>query len=187
MSVLVCGLATIQTEPPLPPSPPLGPPRGTYFSRRKARHPLPPSPATTWMSTSSTNIGNWRAGDLWRRIHIRPTHKSPTRQFTNSPTQELLDWQDADDAARRAVILESHASGDLRENRIVFAEPGVAARTEAPAALPHDNGATGHEVAVVGFHAEALRVGIAPIPGTGLPFFVSHCLIPNPQPLAPNP
>src|SRR5258708_18262248 len=55
MSVLECGLATMKTEPPSPPSPPLGPPRGTNFSRRKARQPRPPWPASTWMSTSSTN------------------------------------------------------------------------------------------------------------------------------------
>src|SRR5881296_506484 len=41
--------------PPLPPSPPEGPPRGTYFSRRKATQPLPPSPAFTEILASSTN------------------------------------------------------------------------------------------------------------------------------------
>src|SRR5215472_3992114 len=41
--------------PPLPPSPPDGPPRGTYFSRRKATHPLPPLPAFTKILASSTN------------------------------------------------------------------------------------------------------------------------------------
>src|SRR5271163_4984785 len=51
-------VATIVTSPPRPPSPPLGPPRGTYFSRRKARHPLPPSPAFRVILTSSTNIKN---------------------------------------------------------------------------------------------------------------------------------
>src|SRR2546426_1970576 len=55
MSVLVWGLATMKIDPPWPPSPPLGPPRGTNFSRRNARHPRPPPPAATWMSTSSTN------------------------------------------------------------------------------------------------------------------------------------
>src|SRR6516225_5631677 len=45
------------TSPPRPPSPPLGPPRGTYFSRRKARQPLPPSPAFTRIRTSSMNMG----------------------------------------------------------------------------------------------------------------------------------
>src|SRR5258708_7730364 len=43
--------------PPLPPSPPEGPPRGTYFSRRKATQPLPPSPAFTKILASSTNTG----------------------------------------------------------------------------------------------------------------------------------
>ena len=33
-----------------------GPPRGTYFSRRKARQPLPPSPAFTRILASSINI-----------------------------------------------------------------------------------------------------------------------------------
>src|SRR5579859_730978 len=42
--------------PPLPPSPPLGPPRGTYFSRRNATQPLPPSPAFIEIFASSTNI-----------------------------------------------------------------------------------------------------------------------------------
>src|SRR5471030_1084081 len=55
MRVLVLGLARMNTEPPSPPSPPLGPPRGTNFSRRKAKQPRPPSPASMWMSTSSTN------------------------------------------------------------------------------------------------------------------------------------
>src|SRR5947208_9374339 len=43
-------------SPPLPPSPPEGPPRGTNFSRRKARHPLPPSPALTRILASSMNM-----------------------------------------------------------------------------------------------------------------------------------
>src|SRR6476660_9427875 len=45
----------MNTSPPRPPSPPLGPPRGTNFSRRKARQPLPPSPALTVIMTSSIN------------------------------------------------------------------------------------------------------------------------------------
>src|ERR1019366_9303185 len=55
-SVLACSLHTMTTSPHRPPSPPLGPPRGTYFSRRKARQPLPPSPAFTRILTSSINI-----------------------------------------------------------------------------------------------------------------------------------
>src|SRR5262245_6843718 len=41
-----------------PPSPPSGPPRGSYFSRRKLRQPRPPSPPFTKISTRSTNMGN---------------------------------------------------------------------------------------------------------------------------------
>ena len=52
---VVVRLATMTTSPPRPPSPPLGPPRGTNFSRRKARQPFPPSPAFTEMMTSSMN------------------------------------------------------------------------------------------------------------------------------------
>src|SRR5471030_715347 len=55
-SVLACWLATRITSPPRPPSPPLGPPRGTYFSLRNARQPLPPSPALTRILTSSINM-----------------------------------------------------------------------------------------------------------------------------------
>src|SRR5208283_5479901 len=42
-------------SPPWPPSPPEGPPRGTYFSLRNATQPLPPSPAFTIIFASSTN------------------------------------------------------------------------------------------------------------------------------------
>src|SRR5262245_60943309 len=41
-------------SPPLPPSPPAGPPRGMNFSRRNAEQPSPPSPALTDTRTSST-------------------------------------------------------------------------------------------------------------------------------------
>src|SRR5258708_19827585 len=44
--------------PPWPPSPAEGPPRGTYFSRRNAMQPLPPSPPFTNILASSTNTGN---------------------------------------------------------------------------------------------------------------------------------
>src|SRR3981081_1211562 len=43
-------------SPPLPPSPPEGPPRGTNFSRRNAMQPLPPPPAITRILASSMNM-----------------------------------------------------------------------------------------------------------------------------------
>jgi len=41
---------------PLPPSPPSGPPRGTFFSRRKLTAPSPPLPEWISMHASSTNF-----------------------------------------------------------------------------------------------------------------------------------
>src|SRR5579864_6052493 len=54
--VLWRSLDSMTTSPPLPPSPPEGPPRGTNFSRRKAMQPLPPSPALTLIFASSINM-----------------------------------------------------------------------------------------------------------------------------------
>src|SRR5256885_12175528 len=48
--------ATDETRQPLPPAPPSGPPRGTFFSRRKLTMPSPPLPAWTSMRASSTNF-----------------------------------------------------------------------------------------------------------------------------------
>src|SRR5258706_8128763 len=48
------GSAWRTTSPPLPPSPPAGPPCGAYFSRRNATHPFPPCPATMRISQLST-------------------------------------------------------------------------------------------------------------------------------------
>src|SRR5207248_2801807 len=173
MSVLVCGLATMKIDPPWPPSPPLGPPRGTNFSRRNARQPRPPWPAATWMSTSSTNItigelANWRAGES-RDGSIRRLSDCAIHQLYG-----LLDWLDADDAAVRAVVLELHAAGDLREDRVVFAEAGVQPRAESPPALTHDDGAAGDEIAVVRLHTQPLRVGVAAVARAALTFLMSH-------------
>src|SRR5579862_3809806 len=55
-SVLWRSLDSMTMSPPLPPSPPEGPPRGTHFSRRKAMQPLPPSPALTLIFASSINM-----------------------------------------------------------------------------------------------------------------------------------
>src|SRR5580700_1648886 len=50
-------------SPPLPPSPPEGPPRGTYFSLRKATQPSPPSPALMEIFASSANTSHL----IWNR------------------------------------------------------------------------------------------------------------------------
>src|SRR5262245_48380993 len=55
------------------------------------------------------------------------------------PRHVLLDRLNADDAAVRSVVLELHAPGDLGEDGVVLAEPGIQAGTEPAAALAHDD------------------------------------------------
>src|SRR5213083_989942 len=93
---------------------------------------------------------------------------------TSSTKMRLLQRENADHTAAGAVILEPHASRDPREDRVVFAKPRVQARAETTAALPHDDRAPADHVAVVGFHAQPLRVRVAAVARAALSFFVSH-------------
>ena len=43
------------------------------------------------------------------------------------------------------------------------------------AALPHDDRAAGNQLAPENFHAEPLRIRIAPVFGTAKSFFMCHC------------
>src|SRR5467141_1300116 len=56
MSVLSPSTARTITSPPLPPSPPFGPPNSMNFSRRNDTQPLPPSPERTYTLASSRNF-----------------------------------------------------------------------------------------------------------------------------------
>src|SRR5205085_796101 len=127
--------------------PPLGPPRGTNFSRLNAMAPRPPWPAATWMSTSSTNTTGTRgeAGAL--------------------RTSGALAFQrnDADHPAAGAMILELDRPVDFGEQRVVLAEADVQAGPELAAALPNENRSAGDNVAVVTLDAEALRVAVAAV------------------------
>src|SRR5215470_15598742 len=69
-SVLWRSLDSMITSPPLPPSPPEGPPRGTNFSLRKATQPLPPSPALTRIFASSMNIASLRPQQQYGNAQI---------------------------------------------------------------------------------------------------------------------
>src|SRR5215204_2000336 len=123
-------------EPPLPPSPPSGPPRGMNFSRRKLIAPRPPWPAVTSMSTSSTNMGGcWNGGG--RSVH---EDRAPSRRRGGDVAQPAVDvtngrsrhhacvrepplrfglgdlgGDDADEPSARPVIFELYAAADLRE------------------------------------------------------------------------
>src|SRR5271165_5382455 len=117
--------------PPFPPSPPDGPPRGTYFSRRNATHPFPPSPAFTHILASSTNtvLDSLRIF-LWVLLGpVRPLLSFPGNKKT-APAQlpgplesssflvrglGMLRWRYTDVTSRTALVLELHVPGDQGE------------------------------------------------------------------------
>src|ERR1700690_3378765 len=88
--------------PPRPPSPPLGPPQGSYFSRRKEMQPLPPSPAEAFMMHSSTNMpstlpksafGSNRYLDplpqVRRHVEVAAVKQVPVRSLKMAPALDL--------------------------------------------------------------------------------------------------
>jgi len=75
----------------------------------------------------------------------------------------LFYWQDADSPAACTVVFKSYTPGDLREERVVFAEPDVQARRESAATLPYENRSTRHDVAVMPLDAKALRIAVAAV------------------------
>src|SRR5713101_11170 len=155
-SVLCCSLDSMMTSPPSPPSPPLGPPRGTYFSLRKARQPLPPSPAFTRILTSSMNIE-------------KPNKKMPPACSCRRPVRlrgGLCACLDVDEFAHPSAIPELDHAGDFGEQGIVLAPTDVGARRQFGATLAEDDAAAGYQRAAEDLHAEPLRIGIAPIFGT---------------------
>src|SRR5260221_8026064 len=103
------------------------------------------------------------------------------REFMRTPScrgAALFHRPNADDPPVGAVVLEPHAPGNLREDRVVFSDAGVEAGPEASSPLAHDDRAAADEVAVVGLDAEPLGVGIAAVSRAALSFFVSHCCDP---------
>src|SRR5438067_180954 len=101
-SVLWRSLDSMYTSPPRPPSPPEGPPRGTNFSRRKATHPLPPSPAFTRIRASSMNIRNF-------------VELAETLEFVAKAIGHGLLWVQSDDARFDAAVARYH---DVRRKRV---------------------------------------------------------------------
>jgi hypothetical protein len=94
--------------------------------------------------------------------------------FFYSAATLLFGGYDADELAHPAAIAKFDHARDLRKQRIVFAETDVHTRLNARAALPDNDGSAGHQLSAEGLHAEALRVGIAPIFRTASTFFMRH-------------
>src|SRR5690606_3211716 len=141
--------ATRYTLPPSPPSPPSGPPRGMNFSRRKLTQPLPPLPACTWMSASSTNF-----------IGKRPAGPGPcgTRLKPRSVRYDV-DVR----AALRPLGSEHDATWSGREQSVIAADADVRARMKARAPLANDDVAGEHLLAAKTLHAEPFRLRVAAV------------------------
>src|ERR1051326_2091451 len=146
-SVLCRSLDSMMTSPPLPPSPPDGPPRGTNFSRRKAMQPFPPSPALTLILASSMNMEvSWQypvlSCDYLRSVvsfrsrwslltcsqqkslvpKARPVWSGRLRPRNFRTFDCLLRFERLDhhELAHRAFVHELDASADFGEERVVF-------------------------------------------------------------------
>src|SRR5262249_17651043 len=76
--------------------------------------------------------------------------------------------------ARISASFELHVAVDLREERVVRAEPDVQAWLESGAPLPDQDRAARHELTSEALHAEHLRIGVPAVPGAADAFLVRH-------------
>src|SRR5690349_17438145 len=159
--------------PPRPPSPPSGPPIGTYFARWNDAEPSPPLPARTSMRASSKNFMRCAVAGSSRA----PKRKSPVRRRGSFGSEEplLLGRLDRHDRlALRAVLRVLHLAGLHREEGVVLADAHVHARVEPRAALAHEDRARIHHLAAEGLQAEALAFRIAAVTRRAACFLVCH-------------
>src|SRR5437660_2556087 len=131
-------------SPPLPPSPPEGPPRATNFSRRNAMQPFPPSPALTRIFASSMNMRPLTLCSPGSPVFVGFELKQRTRKSkslipkarllartcppANLPTKKLLvnlDRLDHHELAHLSLIQELDAPRDLGEESVVFSAADV--------------------------------------------------------------
>src|SRR5579863_1977154 len=137
-------------SPPLPPSPPEGPPRATNFSRRNAMHPFPPSPALTRIFASSINMSlvvscwslakpvspvssvvnllNHGGGSENQKASSRRrgyvTRALPRREPSDEKLVDLYRF-DHHELAHLPLVQELDAPRDLGKESVVFAAPDV--------------------------------------------------------------
>src|SRR5690606_16664073 len=184
--VLRFSSASSQTSPPLPPSPPFGPPSGMNFSRRNATQPLPPLPAVTVISASSTSfmwvivqcpvkrVGSWKRQVPLPPLLVIPASAGMTAKAkTKNPAEagffamrrcRLTGGDDVDRAALlRTLGGELHLAVDQREQGVVATQADAGARVELGATLADDDVAGLDGLAAVDLHAQVLRVGVAAV------------------------
>src|SRR6185312_15459398 len=76
---------------------------------------------------------------------------------------KLLGCVDENELSHAAAVFEFHHARDLREEGIVFAPADIRTRLDLGAALPHDDRTARNQLSAEHFHAQPLRVGIAPV------------------------
>src|ERR1700704_3780551 len=150
MSVLTLRSARAHTLPPRPPSPPFGPPLGTYRSRRNVAAPSPPLPACTSIFASSMNFMCTNEKALPQLDRALPV--------SGSGLSRLYAYGFLVPFALDAIL---DLAGDAREQRVVAPHQDVAAGVHHGAALAHQDLPGVHLLAAVHLHAEALGLRIA--------------------------
>src|SRR4051794_40355867 len=141
------------TEPPGPPLPPSGPPRGLNFSRCTEATPLPPRPALTCSVTRSTKVGTamgWcscrGASELLHEIAKGAPEGRPSSCRVDD--SGVVTRDDVDDPAAAAGA-ELDGTGHQGEQRVVATATYAGTRVEVGAALPHDDLAGADDLAAV--------------------------------------
>src|SRR5207249_3381383 len=123
------------------PSPPDGPPKGTYFSLRNAEQPFPPRPPVTCRSTSSTNAVLMAEGRAGGGAH-RAARCAPLRGLDGG-------GHDRDELAQPAAIAVFNVARGHGEQRVVLAAADVASRLDGRPALADEDLAALDELAGV--------------------------------------
>src|SRR5574337_1156949 len=157
--------------PPFPPSPPLGPPRGTYFSRRKLTQPRPPSPARTTTRAVSTNISD---------VGLRMADGQSEIRHSQS-AMGLAGGGDGDETIA-AALFDLHDAAHLGEQGVVTADADVLPGLEPRAPLPDDDAPPGHRLTGEGLHSQAAARAVPAVPRTAHTLLVCHAMPPREVP-----
>src|ERR1700687_2286920 len=84
------------------------------------------------------------------------------------------DRLDRDRTTEATLVVVSHDSGDLREERVVLAAADVHSRYELRSALTHEDGSTRHVLPAERLDAQALGIRVAAVAGGALTLLVCH-------------
>src|SRR5205823_12514497 len=144
--------------PPRPPLPPSGPPRGTYFSRRKLTAPAPPSPALTKILARSINIAIPGA---------KPGPDAPLG--AGGEHGHLL--------ASVAGPLEADHAVDERKQGVVAPHADVGSGEDRRPSLAKQNGAGVDLLPGARLHSQPLADAVASVACAACAFLVCHVLL----------